>query len=513
MKEQATYTRGRRLAIGLNVLVVSLLAPLVGGLLLYLLFRPELRRRLDVTARSAFTLAERTQKVLASLSSRAEPLDVYTCFRPTYYNESGVPVPGLDAVEALIGTHCNDLLREFEVQARGRLRLHLLDANVTGHFPRIEELSKRIGEPAYNVCAVTAGERLQLLKLHDLAAFDEGTRTTEAMQRPTLAGFRDEEALTRAILAVIDEKSPRVAFLRGHGERAPDAAGVDAAGHVGLSRFAHALTAQNYSLGSLALAEGKPLTRDDVDVLVVAEPVRQFADHEVASLIAYAKGGGKLLLLLHPDSSTSLEQPLLNEVFGLSRSYDPVCQETQLGTFRSTAPNVFDTEQFSDHTIVKPLKAKKLKVHWENVSSFTAYGRIEQTDLELFPLVYTSNSAWVDIAPRNLQFDPKAETRAPQCLGYAALLKSGGRMVCFGSAAVLDDRLIESATGNRDLGLNAVDWLAQREQFISIAPRPYDEVRVDLTPPEFSTIFLYVVLGVPALSLLLGVAVFWMRRT
>ena len=36
----ATFTRGRRVAIGLNVLIVSLLAPCVGGLLLYLLYRP-----------------------------------------------------------------------------------------------------------------------------------------------------------------------------------------------------------------------------------------------------------------------------------------------------------------------------------------------------------------------------------------------------------------------------------------------------------------------------------------
>jgi len=98
MKEHATFTRGRRLAIGLNVLFVSLLAPLVGGLLLYLLFRPELRRRFDLTSRATFTLSERTVKVLASLATRDEPIDIYTCFRPSYLSDSGVPVPGLEAV-------------------------------------------------------------------------------------------------------------------------------------------------------------------------------------------------------------------------------------------------------------------------------------------------------------------------------------------------------------------------------------------------------------------------------
>jgi len=401
------------------------------------------------------------------------------------------------------------------VQAHGRLRVHSFDPNTPGHFPRIEELSKRIGKPAFNVCAIQAGERLRLLKLRDLAAYDEGAKTTESMQRPTLAGFRDEEAIAQAILSVTETKSPKVAFLRGHGERAPDVVAVGAAGVYGLSKFVRGLSAQNYTIVSLGLSEGKPLTKDDVDVVVVAEPVKQFAAHEVATLVTYAKAGGNLLLLLHPDSATSLDFALLNEVYGLTRTLDPVCQETQFERWHS-APNSFEVDKgYSEHPIVKPLRAKQLRTHWEKSSGFTALGRMEQTDVELSPLVWTANSAWVDLAPHNLQYDPKAETKATQFLGYAAQLKSGGRMVCYGCATIFDDGSggIEAAPGDRDLGLNSVDWLAQREQFISLAPRPYDEVRVNLTPRVFSTIFLYVVLSVPTLSLLLGIAVFWMRRT
>ena len=37
-------------------------------------------------------------------------------------------------------------------------------------------------------------------------------------------------------------------------------------------------------------------------------------------------------------------------------------------------------------------------------------------------------------------------------------------------------------------------------------------VQVDLTPKEFATLLLYIVVGVPGVALLLGVAVWWMRR-
>ncbi|MGH7337406.1 MAG: ribosome biogenesis GTP-binding protein YihA/YsxC [Myxococcota bacterium] len=57
-----------------------------------------------------------------------------------------------------------------------------------------------------------------------------------------------------------------------------------------------------------------------------------------------------------------------------------------------------------------------------------------------------------------------------------------------------------------------LEWLAEREQLISISPRPFDVPQIDLTAKEFGTIFLYVVAGIPAVALLLGVAVFWLRR-
>jgi len=515
----ATYTRGRRFAIGVNVLIVSLLAPCVGGLLLYLLFRPELRRRVDLTARATFTLSERTQKVLEGLAQRAEPIDVYTCFRPTNINDAGNFVPGLDRVEDAIGTHCNDVLRELEVHARGKLRLHVYDPNASGHLARVEELNRRIGEPADNVAVVDSGQRLRLLKLKDLAEFDQGAATTQSYTRPTLSGFRDEEALAQAILSVTTAQAPRVGFLRGHGEREIGSAN----GGTPLSKFARGVLAQNYEVATIGLAEHESIAHDGekrIDVLVVAEPTKQLVDHEVATIVRFAKEGGALLVLLNPDSATSLDTPLLNEVYGLARTLNPVCQETALGEWHRDA-NVFETDLYSDHPITKPLRLKHMRTRWKKTSGLTPLGRSEQSKIVQNQLVWTGPKAWLDLpvanpAPGqkgNLQFDPGQETQSQQILGYACELQGGGRAVFYGNASLFDDRLLDAANGDRDLALNTVDWLAQREQYIAIAARPFDEVRVDLTPTESTTILIYVVFGVPGLALLLGVAVWWMRRT
>jgi hypothetical protein len=162
-----------------------------------------------------------------------------------------------------------------------------------------------------------------------------------------------------------------------------------------------------------------------------------------------------------------------------------------------------------------------MRTRWEKTSGLAPLGRSEQSKIVQNQLVWTGPKAWLDLpvanpAPGqkgNLQFDPGQETQSQQFLGYACELQSGGRAVFYGNASLFDDRLLDAANGDRDLALNTVDWLAQREQYIAIAARPFDEVRVDLTPTESTTILIYVVFGVPGLALLLGVAVWWMRRT
>jgi hypothetical protein len=521
MREKATFTRGRRLVIGLNVLFVSLLAPLAAGLIAYLAFRPELRRRFDWTARRTFTLSERTLRVLEGLK---DPVDVFTCFRPVDMNEAGQYAPGMEAVIGTIAMHANDLLREFEVRSRGKVRAHAFDPNQTGHLARIDDLSKRIGERAVNLAVVEAGQRRRVVRMKDLAEYDAGTRTSEAFTRPTLHGFRDEEALAKAILSVTEEREIKIGFLRGHGERDPDFAGLDPTGRWGLGIWATALVAQNYRLRGVDLSQASALTKDEVDVLVIADPVKPLSDAEVEVIVRYAKEGGKLALLLGPGAANSLDFPLLEQVYGVSRIPHPVCQQTALntavGSVVSTEANLFFTDSWGEHPIVRPLKSAKMRMYWADVSALTPLAKPGEGTREFAELAWTTSEAWVDLPggddrKYNHKFDPGAEEKPRPWSLAAAIARGGagsGRAVVVGSASALDDKGMNSAPANRDFGLNLVDWLTEREQLISIAPKPFDVMQVDLTGKEFGTIFLYVVVGVPALALLLGVAVFWLRR-
>src|SRR6185436_18950786 len=105
----------------------------------------------------------------------------------------------------------------------------------------------------------------------------------------------------------------------------------------------------------------------------------------------------------------------------------------------------------------------------------------------------TGNDAWIDLPDDarkyNHQFDPSVEekNKGPYVLAYAIAPRDAGRAVVVGCASVVDDADVNRAPGNRDFGLNLIDWLTEREQLISIAPKPFDVVQIDLTPKEFGT--------------------------
>jgi ABC-type uncharacterized transport system involved in gliding motility auxiliary subunit len=66
--------------------------------------------------------------------------------------------------------------------------------------------------------------------------------------------------------------------------------------------------------------------------------------------------------------------------------------------------------------------------------------------------------------------------------------------------------------GNRDLFLNAVNWLAQQESLISIRPKDPEDRRVSLTSEQERFIFWLTVLIIPGLILFAGVQTWWRRR-
>ena len=105
---------------------------------------------------------------------------------------------------------------------------------------------------------------------------------------------------------MINEASPTIYFLAGHGERDP----VNFDAKEGYSGIARMIDRENMKIMKLALI-GSQKIPEDCDVLVIAGPRTRLAQREVDEIDVYLqKSGGRALMLLDPEIVTGLE-PLL----------------------------------------------------------------------------------------------------------------------------------------------------------------------------------------------------------
>jgi ABC-type uncharacterized transport system involved in gliding motility auxiliary subunit len=66
--------------------------------------------------------------------------------------------------------------------------------------------------------------------------------------------------------------------------------------------------------------------------------------------------------------------------------------------------------------------------------------------------------------------------------------------------------------GNRDLGLNTINWLASDEDLISIRPKEPEDRRITMTNGQFRWVLISSQFILPLIVIFAGVSVWWRRR-
>jgi ABC-type uncharacterized transport system involved in gliding motility auxiliary subunit len=90
--------------------------------------------------------------------------------------------------------------------------------------------------------------------------------------------------------------------------------------------------------------------------------------------------------------------------------------------------------------------------------------------------------------------------------------KKEARLVVFGDSDFVTNTYI-SFSGNRDLFLNCINWLAEEEELISIRPRGEEHRPIHLTQRGSRSVFYISLLAIPIGVLGSGIGVWWKRRS
>jgi ABC-type uncharacterized transport system involved in gliding motility auxiliary subunit len=353
-----------------------------------------------------------------------------------------------------------------------------------------------------------------------------GTVVFDYKGRNEKATSDGEQELTNALIKVITGRTPKIYFTQGHGER--DTASADRTGYNTVST---ALTSNNFVVDKVVLAQQNAVPAD-ADVVIIAGPKADFLPAEVDMLKAYLAKGGKLFVMLDPVVKADQPRPAslegLLKDWGITADNDVVLDVSGMGKLAlGTDESVPVAATYPSHPIT------------ENFNLLTAYplarsmtpiegganGRTAQR------LVETSKSAWGETDIKGLASGAKpddVDVKGPVSLAAAvsgpatALLTDAGkdatdakknetRIVAFGDSDFVSNGWL-GLPGDRDLFLNAVNWLAQQENLISIRPKDPEDRRITLTADQERIVFYLTVLIVPGLVLLAGVQTWWRRR-
>src|SRR5436309_1936705 len=278
----------------------------------------------------------------------------------------------------------------------------------------------------------------------------------------------------------------------------------------GLSIAKEALVKQGYDVAAVVLLQEHAVPKD-ASVLVLPGPQRMVTREEKDRIGRYVADGGRLLILLDPDSKAELDD-LLRQ-WGIEAGKGVLVDlQDRLAQGDLTALMV---RTFTEHEITQDFTFAVLFP----VSRHLVFHDEAGKDWDFVPLARTSARSWAEtnLKGRVVSFSPKEDVQGPLPLAAALTPKKApedgkrrAAIVVVGNSAFASNEYI-NFPGNTDFLLHALGWLAEERELISITPKD-PAFRPFIPNPTQERSLLYVqVFFLPVLTFLWGMTM-WSRR-
>jgi ABC-type uncharacterized transport system involved in gliding motility auxiliary subunit len=473
----AWFSRRSTMA-GLNIAIMTIL--LLGIITLVEAISARHNTRIDLTEGSRYTLSDQTKKAVRGLAKEVQVTAFYRADQP-------------DRRPA------EDVLRQY-ADLSLKFRFQIVDPD------RNPGLAKRYGITTYGTTV--------------LETKDKEEKITEV----------DEEHLTSGLIKLFREGKRMVYFLKGHGENE-----LDDGSRNGYRQAKEALEKANYQVKELLLLR-EPQVPEDAAVLVISGPKRDLAESELKALQTFVERGGKVLVQLDPFAAPSLKEFL--GLYGIRAGDDVIVdQYSRVLGGDYLMPVV---SKYYSHPITRDFTLASLFPFARSidVAEKTPQGVTVQK------LGETGPGSWAEtdrgeLNRGTLTFDKGKDRPGPVPVGIVATVevrkapeasadrekekKKGeeksekrpapgpARLVVYGNSGFAGNSFL-NFSGNRDLFLNSISWLAEEEEQISIRPREAKSTPIFLTAMQGRLAFWLPVVVVPALLLVSGTSVVLRRR-
>ncbi|HKV63911.1 MAG TPA: GldG family protein [Candidatus Acidoferrum sp.] len=341
-----------------------------------------------------------------------------------------------------------------------------------------------------------------------------GTTIVQIGERKNEAKSTSEEDITGAFIRDLKHTTRTVCFVTGSGEHQ-----IDDSSRNGFSRFKDLLAKDDYQTKSISLLE-KAEVPSDCTVVVVGGPSGDYAQPEVDALQKYVEAGGRAMFLLDPPLKIGREEIADNDAlsavltgWGITPNKDMILDLNPIGQLAGLGPQVALVTSYDSQPIVNDMKGTATGFPLAR-SLDTKNGTKTSVD-KLFDTSSTS-LATTKLNSPNINPNDPSNKRGPLTLAAAGTYNTGkenvqGRFVVVGSSDWASNSFI-NFNGNRDLAMNAMDWLSSDEDLISIRPKEQENRPVTMTRAQQRWVIITSQFVFPLAVVFIGFAVWWRRR-
>jgi ABC-type uncharacterized transport system involved in gliding motility auxiliary subunit len=461
---------------GLN-LAVAVLVMLAILVLIQLIFthNKTLNHRFDLTEAKIYSLSEQSISILESLQKDVTVTAFYQ-----------------DAQDKEVMENLLELYDRYSP----RFSYELLD---TDRSPQQAEL---LGVTSYNTAVVQCGDKKEELSF----------------------GSPQEEELTNALITVTRDVQKVIYFTSGHGEKSISASSQQPGASA--SMFKTAIEKQAYEVKEIVIARERGGIPAECSALVVAGPKTDFYPYELEQIDRYLQEGGRALFMLDPEAAAGVAAFL--EKYGVIVGNDYVLDPNPLSQFLGgdyLSPLITDysptheiTREFNFACLMSLVRSTRLKDGLETGirGEWIARASDESWAETNFALLKNARQARYDptsdlrgpvpvAVAMTIDLDTQAETEAPE-----EAEKREARLVVIGDSDMGADRFLRPE--NKNLLLNAVSWLVEEEDLISILPKRRKSSPLLLSKPDQRVLLIVPLLIMPGSVVIAGGLVYWNRR-
>ena len=482
-----------RFRIGFNVLVQLVLVLFLAALVNSFAFKHY--ARWDLSRDQKYALSDKTKRFLDTLKGK---------MRITVFFSPSTPITA----------DVQNLLTEYQYAGKGKIDVEHIDPD--RNLSRAKELFDKYKVVTdESLLVLDYDGRNKTVKASEMADVDQSGMAFG--EGPRVAAFKGEQAITSAMMDLVEGKKKILGYVTGHKEPSLSE------GTSPISVLKTFIENENIKFQELNLLDLDVIPADVKAVMIVG-PQYDFSDREMKLLGDFWDKQGRILLLLDPAAKTPRLRGFANEL-GVKMNDDRLMAFLRTGIQELALTRDVQARFLGDSPITKRLADARALFLGGTSSITVGPDRVRAANIRVEQLIQAEKGYFAE-KDYNTDDQVKLQADAKQSnasLTIGAAVEKGGsadqrvqvnssRLVVVSNASFVQDNAITQDQQGLDFVSGSVNWLLSREQLIGIAPKVPKPLTFSLNEEALRRLRWFILVFIPLVPALIGTMVWWQRR-